>query len=160
VALTSSPRALAKSSIEQLGDVGVLQPRQDPPLGGEQPFHAALEDPRAHELDGHLLLEEAVVTLAEIDFAHAALAEQAGQAIGPDAFRRRALRDGLAGRRLGGQDAAGRLLGAQETSHAIRQFRFAGEGGGDPGLAPFWRLLQRRIQQFQHPPFGRGVHGD
>ncbi len=72
------------AAVEQAGDAGMLQPRQDLALGGEAPGLAC--GVAADQLERHLLLELPVGALGAVDLAHAAAADQAGDAPGADAL--------------------------------------------------------------------------
>ena len=76
------------ATIEELRDVGMLQSRQNAPLGGKQLRCVARQQSRAHELDGHRLLEEPIAALSPIDRSHAAFPDQSDNAVDPDALWR------------------------------------------------------------------------
>ena len=78
------PPVAGGAAVEQAGDVRVIQRREDLPFiakaaQDEFRIHAALD-----ELDGDLLLELCVITLCEVDRAHAALADPSQDAIRAD----------------------------------------------------------------------------
>ena len=114
------------AALEQPGDARMLEQRQDPPL-----LEEAAEDARCRpldQLDRGPLLELAVGTLAEVDAAHAALAEQPDDAPRADPVGR-----------------AGRDHGGVEQRPRDRRRRF------QESLAPV------RVEQAQHLGVDLGI---
>ncbi len=66
------PAIVGGAAVDQPGDVGVLERRQDLPLGAE-PAHAVVIEQAADDLDRDALLERAIGALGQVDGAHAAL---------------------------------------------------------------------------------------
>src|SRR3546814_5063061 len=79
------------AAVEQVGDAGVLELGEDAALVAEARQQVAA-DAMAHHLDRHVLLELAVVALAEVNRAHAAAADLADDTVGADLFRLRNIR--------------------------------------------------------------------
>lgn len=104
--------AWVDTAVEQPCDVRVLQAREDSSLGGELRERARGQDARANELDRDGLLEEAVVALAAVDGAHAADADQLGEAIGSDALGAAPVRG-----RLARDHARGIAVGSEHAFH-------------------------------------------
>ena len=71
--------------VEQAGDVGIGEPREQVALAPEPLLAGAAEQARVQELDGGAALEAAVVALREPHVAHAALTDERSQ--GPVADR-------------------------------------------------------------------------
>ena len=75
-------------AIQEPRDAGVLQPREDPPLGAE-PREEAVRQPGAHELERDPLLERPVGALRQHDGAHPAAPDLANHPVRPDDRPRR-----------------------------------------------------------------------
>ncbi len=114
---------LGHAAVEQLGDVGMAQTGKDLALDQELLGGRLGEQADPHELDRHGLVEQSVGALALIDHAHAAAAEQAGQAIGPDTLGGRYI--GQLMQRLGrfGRQQASRALGVDQGENRLQQLR-------------------------------------
>jgi trans-2,3-dihydro-3-hydroxyanthranilate isomerase len=117
-------------------DVRVLHERQHLPLGLEAREHLGPGDPRAEELEGDLAAHRRVL-LGQIHRAHAALAEQADDAVRPDDRAARVVRptrqravDDRRGGRGGGPRA---LAGGRGRRRGREGGGLAGHGGGPGG---------------------------
>ena len=73
------------AAVVQLRDVRMRQLRQDAPFAQKARAQIVVAEIRAHQFQGHMLTEIAVVAFGEVDAAHAAFADPAQQAIRADA---------------------------------------------------------------------------
>ena len=130
------------AAVEQAGDVGVGEVGEDLPLAAEARDKGIGEHAGADDLDGDLVGEVAGIACPLEDGAHAALSDQAGDAVGADAFR---------GGRLGcvGPCAA-RFQGHVARAVSVEQLQRAVAQGGvvarllsDPVAPRVGRLVQR-----------------
>ncbi len=73
------------SSVQDPGDVGVLQPGQDLPLPSEAGLHLRTLQSAPKDLDRHLLLKGLVRPLRQIHDPHTTFAQLPAEAVGADA---------------------------------------------------------------------------
>ena len=79
------PAVARDTAVEQAGDIGMVEPRQDLALGEKAAHDLARVEVAAHQLERHLLLELAVGALRPPDFAHAAPPQAGAQPVRTDA---------------------------------------------------------------------------
>ena len=76
------------AAVEELCDAAMREAGEGLALDPEAAAELAALEPAADPLESDLAPESGLVALGEPDLAHAALAEQAFEAVGPDALRR------------------------------------------------------------------------
>jgi hypothetical protein len=111
-----------RPAIQQPGDVGVIERRQNLSLGPEPLQHLVGVHAPLDELDGHPLRKRPVNPLGEIHRPHAAAAERAEQPIGADPPARRGLRvvrqrEARAGEGGLADEATGPIAGGEQPGH-------------------------------------------
>ena len=129
------------AAVEQAGDVRVVEPGQDLPLGEEAPVDLVRVHPALDELEGDPLLELAVGALGEIDHAHPAPCQLAHETIGADPASVRGARFRCIGQRprapqgVEFQESPGRGIGPQERLDLLAQWNIPGAGLVEPASA-------------------------
>ena len=76
--------AVGDAAVEELRDVRMAQRREDLPLGEKSPLDLPVVEAAADDFDRHAAAELAVVTLGEVDDAHAAASELAQHLVRSD----------------------------------------------------------------------------
>ena len=156
--------AARAAAIDEAGDVGVMERRQDLTLALESLDQRAGLRAGLQQLQGHLLLVGPIGTLGEVDDRHAAAAELADDSPRPDAIfrqRRASAHDAFVGERVT-QPACERsalhqervfvFRQAQQLGHRRSQLGILGGNLGEEALPLALRPLKCRGEQ----PVGRG----
>ena len=104
------PAVRRAAAVEEAGDERMLEAGQDLPLVTEPPHDAVGVHPALEHLDRDALLERVVVADAEVDGAHAAVADLANEAVGA-----RGGRPGRRRARTSAQRSCGRRAGRSLT---------------------------------------------
>ena len=156
--------ARGDAGVEQLGDAGLAQAREDRALAPEPLLRVGVEQAAAQQLDGGVAFEAAVAAARAPDAAHAALADHLDQRPGADRIARRDAGRREARGRRGREEAGGARLGAraEQLAQLARAGRVVGGDGREAALA----LGRCEIEQLVDPRAERGparrvedVHG-
>ena len=141
---------LGGAAVEQTGDVGMVQLRQDLALLPEPAHHGAGVRVAPHQLDGDALAVLLVVPLGQVDGAHAAPPDLAQDPVGTDARAGPRLGPALGrrakqGRAAGGlQELVGLGRGGEERLHLGAQLGVARAGRVNERAPLFRRPIQSR----------------
>jgi hypothetical protein len=147
---------LGGTAIQEPGNVGVLEGRQDLPLGPEPGDHLGGVHSPLDELDRDLLLEQPVRTSAQVDRAHAPPAQLSHRPVGAEAAadgRRLVLIRPRAQAGDGGvlDDPGGPLVRGKESVDLFAERLVSLAGGVQEFRALGPRLLDRRVKEGLQP---------
>ena len=147
--------AVGHAAVEELRDVRMAQRREDLPLGDESPLDLPVVEAAADDFDRHPAAELPVVTLREVDDAHAAASELAQDLVRPDVAGRVGIVEwSIAGEqrcRERGQRtlerAGGTVVCREQFAHRGEEIAVTATGGRQPRGAMLRRLIEGRLEE-------------